>query len=475
MGAETVRGLSSLTAPLSGASQLCRLGAKALGAGYRDKTFSPLDVARDTLARAEAVQPLFNAFTLIDHDGASEAALASQERWRRGAPLSAIDGVPVTIKDIVHVKDRDIFYGSAAMASVRAGKDAPAVARLRAAGAVIIGLTTTPEFGWKALTDSSRFGITRNPHDATKTPGGSSGGAAVAAACGAGVLHLGTDGGGSIRIPASFTGICGLKPTFGVVPAFPQSAFGTVAHLGPMARTIEDCAAMLMAMGGRDAADWLQPPFGELLPKPQRFVLNGASIGLWDKPPAGPCDADVMATFTGVAARLEKAGAKLDTVTLPPEDLFDLFIRHWYAGAANRLRDVPDEQHQLIDPGFLDIAAQGARYSAADLMAAANRRASFGAGMDALLTKHDIIVSPATGIPAFEAGAEVPSHSGLTRWIEWAGFSYPVNLSQQPAAVIPCGMTEAGLPIGLQIIGPRGADGKALAAASEISAVLSDP
>ncbi len=462
----------ALSAPLSDAPDLCRIGAAELAAAYQSRRISPVEVSDAVLARSHAIQPRFNAFTRILEQTARAEAAASEARWKAGAPLSPVDGIPTTIKDIVYVAGVEITYGSAALPSVIASNDAPAVARLRAAGVVITAITTTPEFGWKALTDSHRYGITRNPFDPRCTPGGSSGGAAVAAACGAGVFHLGTDGGGSIRIPASFTGITGYKPTFGLVPAYPQSAFGTVAHLGPMARTPDDALRMLQAMEGRAARDWLQPSFGELTTATETFQMDRASIGIWRTPPVGMVDPAVAAIFDRVLRVVAASGATLQEIALPDEDLLDLFKVHWYAGAANRMRDVASDQRSQVDPGFAEVAAEGALYSAADYMAAGVRRATFGQGMDRLLVVHDLVLSPATAIPAFGAGLEVPAGSGLARWTEWAGFSFPINLSQQPACVIPVGMTQGGLPVGLQIIGARGQDGKVLAAASTLSALL---
>ena len=200
--------------PISDAPELCRIDVAALSVAFGSGALSPVEVVEATLARAEQVQSRFNAFTFIDRAGGLQAARAAEARWRAGAALSAIDGVPTTLKDIVHVEGWRVRYGSRSTDSAPMLQDAPSVAGLRAGGAVFIGQTTTPEFGWKAVTDSPAFGITRNPWNSVLTPGGSSGGAAVASATGAGVLHLGTDGGGSIRVPAAFTGTFGLKPTF---------------------------------------------------------------------------------------------------------------------------------------------------------------------------------------------------------------------------------------------------------------------
>lgn len=458
--------------PLDDADALCRLSAQALLDHYAARTLSPVEVARATLARADAVQAKFNAFVRIDHDAALAAATESEKRWQAGTPMGALDGVPTTIKDIVYVRDSLARYGSRSP-GVTATVDAPSVALLRSAGAVFLGLTTTPEFGWKALTDGPLTGITRNPWNPDLTPGGSSGGAAVAAATGAGALHLGTDGGGSIRIPAAFTGIVGHKPTFGRVPAFPASAFGTVAHIGPMTRTVADAQLMLDAMSGRDLRDWFQNPLPfETAASAPSLPLRGRRFGLWREAPSGAVAPEIAAAFDRAVKRLEDAGAVLVPVALPPEEnLLDLFHRHWFAGAAARLSALPPAALEAVDPGLRQIAAQGATYSAVDLIHAHNRRAAFGAGFDALLAGYDAILSPACTVLPFKAGEEVPPGSGLARWTEWAAFSYPVNLAQAPAVVIRSEILDSGLPVGLQIIGPRGADGAVLATAAALEAL----
>jgi amidase/aspartyl-tRNA(Asn)/glutamyl-tRNA(Gln) amidotransferase subunit A len=454
--------------PLEGADPLCRLSAAELAEGYRAGTFSPVEVAKASLARAEQVQAELNAFTRIDREGALAAAEESERRWGTGEMLSAVDGVPTTIKDIVWMKDQAVRYGTVSVPPVEAGEDAPAVLRMREAGVVFIGLTTTPEFGWKALTDSPGFGITRNPHRPDVTPGGSSGGAAVAAATGAGVFHLGTDGGGSIRIPSSFTGITGLKPSFGRVAAYPASPFGTVAHIGPMTRTVADAKAMLAVMAGPDERDWYQQP-GQFpsLNVPSENVA-GLKIGYWSKPAHGVVHPEVEARITRVAQALEAAGAAVEPFDLPADELHAVFQTLWFAGAAARHAMVPGEGHGKLDPGFKTIAEAGQRLSAADFIKASAARANFGIAMDRALKQYDVLVSPGVAIPPFTAGLEVPEGSGMTRWTEWAGFSYPINLSQQPAAVVPCGKTGDGRPIGLQIVGARGADGRLLEIAQAI-------
>lgn len=449
----------------------CLASAEGLTRAFAQGRLSPVEAAQAALARAEAINPHLNAFTVIDHDGAQAAALASARRWRDGAALSPIDGVTVTIKDLV-LCGLDIRYGSAVTGDVTGLGDAPAVERLRAAGAVIIGVTASPEFGWKAVTDSPKFGITRNPWNADVTPGGSSGGAAVAAACGAGVLHIGTDGGGSIRIPAGFTGIFGHKPTFGTVPAWPASAFGTVAHLGPMTRSAGDAALMLNAMSGCDPRDWAQGWRATAPVAPAALDVRGRRIGYWKTPPGAPAAPRIAARIEAVLRDLEAAGAIVEPVDLPMLDaLPEIFNRHWLVGAANRLSSIDAADHGALDPGFLEAAQAGARYSAVERMQAEVSRTQFGAEMDALLERLDFVISPANAIAPPAAGHSVPEGSGWTRWTEWAGFSYPINLSQQPACSVPCGLDDDGLPVGLQIVGARGADEAVLSAALSVEAM----
>ncbi|HZV20718.1 MAG TPA: amidase family protein, partial [Hyphomicrobiales bacterium] len=242
--------------------EVAKLGAAELAAQYRAKTLSPVEAALAALAQIERLNGAVNAFCLVDAERALADARASEDRFMRGEPLGPLDGVTATIKDLLLSKGWPTLRGSRTIDPNQPWEeDAPSVARMREQGAVFLGKTTTPEFGWKGVTDSALCGITRNPWDLSKTPGGSSGGAAVAAALCMGALHLGTDGGGSIRIPAGFTGVTGIKPTFGRVPAYPPSPFGDVAHVGPITRSAKDAAMMLEAIGKPDARDWLALPF----------------------------------------------------------------------------------------------------------------------------------------------------------------------------------------------------------------------
>ena len=452
--------------PIADADALCKLSLRDLAAGYAARSLSPVEVVTAALDRAEAINPQYNAFTLLDRDSALRAARQSEERWRTGEPASDIDGVPTTIKDIVWVEGWPVRFGSLSTAATPCATDAPSVSRLRAAGAALIGLTTTPEFGWKALTDGPLSGTTRNPWNPAMTPGGSSGGAAVAAATGAGLLHLGTDGGGSIRIPCAFTGLTGLKPTYGRVPAYPVSSFGTLAHLGPMTRRVDDSLAMLKVMSGPDDADWLQGVGSLPAMSGERRSFTSARIGYWFEPPCGRVEPELATIVDSAIRQIESMGATIEPVRLPRADLLEMFDALWFAGAETRISALTPDQRERVDPDLLHAVAACEGLTAVQYLTATAARIEFARQMEELAARFDLIVSPATTIPAFPVERAVPPGSGYARWTEWAGFSFPINMSQQPACVVPCGRTAGGLPVGLQMIARRGRDATVMAFAA---------
>ncbi|MFJ5291758.1 MULTISPECIES: amidase [unclassified Streptomyces] len=449
-------------------TELCDLTALHLLAGYRKGSFTPVDVARAVLHRAEAVQPRVNAFVRIDSAAALRQAGASAERWRAGEPQGLLDGVPVTVKDILLLRGEPTLRGSRTVRQDASwDQDAPSVARLREHGAVFVGKTTTPEFGWKGVTDSPRHGVTRNPHDTARTSGGSSGGTAAAVALGAGPLGLGTDGGGSVRIPASFCGIFGLKPTYGRVPLFPASAFGTLAHIGPMTRDAADAALMMDVISGPDPRDWSQlaPPEGSF-----RTGLDGGVKGL--RIAYSPSFGGQVAVEPAVAAavrraveRLAELGAYIEETDPDLTDPVAAFHTLWFSGAARVAEHLGHEQRELLDPGLREVVAEGERYSALDYLAAVDVRMELGRRMGLFHQRYDLLVTPTLPITAFEAGREAPRGSGHRRWTGWTPFTYPFNLTQQPAASVPCGADAAGLPVGVQLVGARHADAMVLRAA----------
>jgi aspartyl-tRNA(Asn)/glutamyl-tRNA(Gln) amidotransferase subunit A len=445
-------------------SELWALTASELIEGFRKKTLSPVEVTQAVLARIEQLNPKLNAFCLVS-ETALEDAKASEARWSAGQPRGLLDGVPVSIKDIILTKGWPTLRGSKTIDPKGPwNDDAPATARLREHGAVLLGKTTTPEFGWKGVTDSPLTGITRNPWNPAKTPGGSSGGAAAAVAAGMGPLAVGTDGGGSIRIPCSFTGLFGIKPSFGRVPAWPLSPFGTVAHVGPITRSVADAALMLNVLAQPDARDW------HALPYDARDWRMGLDRGVADlriaySPNLGyaKVDPEVAAIVKKAVSVFEELGAKIDERDPGFTDPAPIFTTHWFSGAAFLLKGIKNQK--LVDPGLREVAAQGAKITADELLDAQMKRGALGVHMNLFHREYDLLLTPTLSIAAFDAGKEVADKMLQERWTDWTPFSFPFNLTQQPAASIPCGLTKAGLPVGLHIVGPRYADAMVLRAA----------
>ncbi|WP_210633968.1 amidase [Streptomyces sp. GESEQ-13] len=448
-------------------SELTELTATRLVDGYRKGEFGPVEVTRAALRRAEEIQPEVNAFVRLLAEEALERAAASEERWRRGEQLGPLDGVPVTVKDILLLRGAPTLKGSRTVDPAgRWDEDAPSVARLRERGAVFLGKTTTPEFGWKGVTDSPLSGITRNPHDPSRTAGGSSGGAAAAVALGAGPLALGTDGGGSVRIPAAFCGIFALKPTYGRVPLYPASAFGTLAHVGPMTRTAADAALLLDVIAAPDSRDW-----SGLVPSPGSFpeALGGGVRGLrvaFSPSLGGQVRVDpvVAAVVRRAVERLAGLGAYVEETDPDLADPVEAFHTLWFAGAARVTQALGREQRERLDPGLREIVREGSRLSALDYLAAVDVRMDLGRRMGRFHDTYDLLVTPTLPVTAFEAGAEVPRGSGHRRWTGWTPFTYPFNMTQQPAASVPVGLAD-GLPVGLQLVAARHRDDLVLRAA----------
>ncbi|MFD6496349.1 amidase, partial [Streptomyces sp. NPDC060188] len=442
-------------------SELTELTAIQLVDGYRKGEFSPEDVTRAALERAERVQPAVNAFVRLLADDALTRARASADRWRRGEPMGLLDGVPVTVKDILLLRGHPTLRGSKTVSEQgRWNEDAPSVARLREHGAVFLGKTTTPEFGWKGVTDSPLSGVTRNPYDVSRTAGGSSGGSAAAVALGAGPLSLGTDGGGSVRIPAAFCGIFGMKPTYGRVPLYPASAFGTLAHVGPMTRDAADAALMLDVIGAPDARDWsaLGPAGGsfvDALAGGVRGLRVAYSASLGGQVAVAPA---VASAVRRAVERLAGLGAHVTETDPDFTDPVEAFHTLWFSGAARVTQQLGPDRRSLLDPGLREICGRGARYSALEYLAATDVRMALGRRMGLFHTTYDVLVTPTLPSTAFAAGAEVPARSGLRRWTGWTPFTYPFNLTQQPAATVPVGVDGDGLPAGLQIVAARHRD-----------------
>ncbi|WP_425428041.1 amidase [Allonocardiopsis opalescens] len=442
------------------------MSAVELAEAYARRDLSPVDAARAVLDRIERIDPTLNAFCLVDPERALRAADESAVRWHRGQQLGPLDGVPVSVKDVLLTRDWPTLRGT--LTIDRDGPwevDAPGPARLREQGAVMVGKTTTPELAWKGVTDSPLTGVTRNPWDPELTPGGSSGGAAAAVAAGLAPLALGTDGGGSVRIPAAFCGIYTIKPTYGRIPHYPASPFGTLAHVGPMSRTVTDAALLLDAVCGPDSRDW-----SALAPPGDRFadaaLARVAGMRIAFSPDLGYAEVhpEVAAAVAAAAEVFQELGAEVEEIDPGFADPVDAFHVLWFAGAAKCVEHLTDAQRERLDPGLREVCDEGARYSAVDYLTATSERMRLGRLMGDFHERYDLLLTPTLPIPAFTAGLEVPAGSPGRRWTSWTPFTYPFNMTQQPAASVPVGLTAAGLPIGMQIVGARHADGAVLAA-----------
>ncbi len=450
--------------------ELCFLPATELVTRYRARALSPVEVTRAVLERIRALNPKLNAFCLVDEDGALAAARAAEARWTKGTPAGPLDGVPVSIKDLILAKGWPTLRGSKTIDPAGPWEhDAPATARLRESGAVLLGKTCTPEYGWKGVTDSPLTGITRNPWNLERTPGGSSGGASAQLAAGMGQLAVGTDGGGSIRIPCAFTGVSGIKAHFGRVPAWPLSPMGTVAHVGPMARTVADVALLLNILAHPDARDWHALPYEHT---DWTSALGGGVAGLrvaysprlgyvkYVHPEVEARVADAAQTLAALGARVERA----DPGFADPRDAFWM---HWTSGAYNALRKLPLERFALLEGGLRQAFEVGSRHTLAEYFDAVAARTVMGERMKAFHRDWDLLVTPTLAVPAFEVGRVAPdAPAGLENdWTWWTPFTFPFNLTQQPAASVPCGFTTDGLPVGLQLVAPPHREDLALRAA----------
>ena len=459
-------------------SDVAFMSAVQMGSAYRERSLSPVEATRTILERIDRVNPVVNAFCHVAHESALADARASEARWAKGAPLSAIDGVPAGIKDLILTAGMPTMRGSKTVgASGPWADDAPATARLRQAGAVILGKTCTPEWGWKGATDSPLTGITRNPWNTNMTPGGSSGGASAALAAGLGPLHIGTDGGGSIRIPNAFTATTGIKAHFGRVPAWPLSPMGTVAHVGPMTRDVMDAALLLNIVSQADARDWSAlPPHDKDWSANLREGVKGLRIAYSPRLGYIPhVNAEVEAAVKRAVQVFVDMGAQVEQSDPGFPDCGPLFATHWFATARNTFGKLPPEKFKLMDAGLQATCAYAARYTIADFLDYQAARVQVGEAMKRFNTQFDLLITPATAVPAFEVGRVSPDlPDGVTSvpedWTWWTPFSFPFNLTQQPAMSINCGFTKSGLPIGLQIVAPAYREDLALRAAAAFEA-----
>ncbi len=437
------------------------LSAVELGRAYRAGSLSPVEVTRALIAHVQRWEPHLSATWAFEPEQALTMARQSEQRWQRGQPLGALDGVPITLKENIATRGHAMPVGTAATVLKPYADDAPPAARLREAGTVLLSKTTMPDYGMLSSGLSSFHGITRNPWDLGKAPGGSSSGAGAAAAAGYGPLHLGTDIGGSVRLPAGWCGVVGFKPSNGRVPIQPPF-IGRVA--GPLTRTVADTALMMAVLSQPDARDTMSLPHealdwladtGDQAPEPSR-VLRGLKVGLWTDAGWGmPVDADVMAAIQAVARQLQAAGA--DIVELPSfatPDMADGINRFWRLRSYLDIQALSGEQRQRVLPFIRAWVADAEGYSAA---VAYQSFAQIGAMREATVAAcqpFDVVLSPVAPGSAFPADWAMPTNDPQ-RAMDHIGFTLPFNMSEQPAISVPCGFTTQGLPIGVQIAGRR--------------------
>lgn len=443
------------TSAATSATDLSQLSALELTQLYREGKASPVEVTEAILAHIATHEPVLNAFAVLDAESALASARASEQRWHDGKPLSAVDGVPVAIKDLLLAKGWPTLRGSRAVDPAQTwDEDSPATARLREQGAVLLGKTTTAEFGWKALADSPLTGITRNPWNRLHTPGGSSGGSAAAAAIGFGPLQVATDGGGSTRLPSAHSGVFGFKPSFGRIPGYPAAHTGTLFHITPLTRTVRDAALLLNATAQPDLRDF------HALDSAGRDWLEGIEQGISGlriafSPDLGYArvDPEVAALVARAAQSFTELGATVDLAD-PGIEEDPLHIHRTLAGAgvARLFATWPAERRLLAEPGFQAVAEQGRAITGADFVAAVQAREALARKLWAFHAQWDLLITPSTTTTAPLAEGHI---GNAAQSAAISPFAYPFNLSQQPAASVPIGFTKAGLPVGLQIVGPR--------------------
>lgn len=441
---------------------------------YLRRELSPVEVVEDALRRIETLDPGLGAFVTVDAEGAAAAAGAAERRYREdpeGARRLGLLGIPVSVKDTIATRGLRTTMGSLLRADSVPTADAISVERLRAAGAAILGKTNTSEFGWKARTENRVAGETLNPWDRTRTAGGSSGGAAAAVASGMGPLALGTDAAGSLRIPSSFCGTVGFKPSQGRVPLLPIPGVGTLAHHGPIARTVADAALLLDCVAGADPRDRTSHSSAPLAAR-----LGEGAAGLrigWCAAPGGRSpDPDVAAVARAALTALAEAGAVVEEREARWADPHPALWTIFAAATAAQHREDLERVGGLIDPGRRRQAEEGLRLSAADLIAAEATRETLYESVLAAMEGLDLLAMPTTPIAAFAAGSDGPDPAAEPRAaaLAWSPYTYPFNLTGQPAVSVPCGRL-GGLPVGLQLVGRWREDVSPLRAAAALERV----
>ncbi len=424
----------------------------------RTKKLSPVEYMRALLDRITALEPRVNAFAYLAADQAMDAARKAEAALMSGARIGRLHGVPVTIKDLVLTKDMPMQSGSVIFKGYQPTEDTPVLPRLREEGTIILGKTTTSEFGWTGVSHSPLTGITHNPWKHGFNAGASSAGAGAASAAGFGPLHQGSDGAGSIRMPAHFCGVFGLKPSFGRIPYYPVGTGDLTSHMGPLTRTVADSALMMEVMAGPHPLDYTTLEAG-----PASYLarlhegVKGKRIAYSPDLGHAHVDPDVAALVKKAAERFTELGAIVEEVKIPWAAPGPELIRFFWSAHMTRLQPHLAKWESQMDPGLVACIKASENVSVAEYQAARERKMPYIAAIHRWFGDWDFLLTPSVSVAAFPAEKLMPDHwpHHDWDWVSWAEFSYPFNMSWNPAASVPCGFTAEGLPVGLQIVGKR--------------------
>ena len=432
--------------------------AVELAERIRTKQISPVEYMRALLDRITTLEPKVNAFAYLAADQAMDAAKRAEAALMSGGRIGRLHGVPATIKDLAITKDMPTQNGSLIFKGNRPSEDTPVVPRLRDEGAIILGKTTTSEFGWTGVSRSPLTGITHNPWKFGMNAGASSAGAGAGAAAGFGPLHQGSDGAGSIRMPAHFCGVFGLKPSFGRVPYYPVGTGDLTSHMGPLTRTVADSALMMEVMSGPHFLDYTTLEAG-----PANYLarlregIKGRRIAYSPDLGVARVDPDVAALVRKAAEAFTELGATVEEVATPWAAPGPEMIRFFWSAHMTRLKPHLEKWESQMDPGLVACIRDSENVSVADYQAARERKMPYIADIHRWFENWDFLLTPSVSVAAFPAEKLMPDHwpHHAWDWVSWAEFSYPFNMSWNPAASVPCGFTADGLPVGLQIVGKR--------------------